>query len=193
MPRRLPRARPAAMRRFSSVPARSSSSAPRRSVTSRFTRCRSARSPSSMTTPVASSGRSRTRAEAVGATLVAMRGVDLVLVLHGISLLRSSTVAGGCSRSRLRPRRTAVAARARSFATENRPVPLAQGQWDKRYRAAAPSPSGWSRSGPVPCSARPAQIATRTSRPGSLSTPPGRSSGTSRPGRACVDARTGSG
>src|SRR5262249_18446449 len=72
MPRRSPDARPAAMRRLSSVPARSSSSAPRSSVTSRFTRWRSASSPSRMTTPRPSIGRSRTRAESVGATLVAM-------------------------------------------------------------------------------------------------------------------------
>ena len=68
----LARGRPAAIRRLSSVPARSSSSAPRRSVTSRFTRWRSASRPSRITTPRASIGRSRTRAEAVGATLVTM-------------------------------------------------------------------------------------------------------------------------
>ena len=60
-------------------------------------------------------------------------------------------------------------------------------------RPSAPSPSRWSRSGSVPCSTRPAQIWNRTRQPVWRSTRPGRSSGTSRPGRACVDARTASG
>ena len=110
-----------------------------------------------------------------------------------------------------------VAARPSSLAgsapTNERPGTAAQGQWDKRYRAsardavryfpearqviiatpAAPSPSRWSRSGSVPSSAHPERISSRTRQPAWRSTPPGRSSGTSPPSRACVDARTASG
>jgi hypothetical protein len=111
------------------------------------------------------------------------------------------------------PRRTAVPSLAGLSVTDERPGTAAQGQWDRRYRAsardavryspearqaiiatpAAPSPSRWSKSGPAPCSARPARISSRTRQPVWRSTPPGRSSGTSRPGRACADARTASG